>query len=82
MPGKHDKEHEGKPHFSGVPTKGQAGCQGIFKMTLYTTLQSVESHPYSAILMQQFGEAGDSLRSSSAPPGRAQVRKIAAAQVR
>lgn len=57
-------------------------------MTLYTTLQSVESHPYSAIPAQQFGEAGGSLHSSSAPPAsssppsKALVRNSAAEQVR
>lgn len=57
-------------------------------MTLYTTLQSIESHPYSAIPTQQFGEAGGSLHSSSASPAsssspsKAVVRNSAAEQVR
>lgn len=83
----HWQIQQGKACFPGVPTTDQASYQRIFKMTPYTTLQSVESHPYTAIPIQQFGEAGGSPHSSappasSSPPSKALVRKIAAEQVR
>lgn len=59
---------QGKLSFPGVPTTGQASYQRIFKATLYSTLQWVESHPYSAIPTQQFGEAGWRRHPSPAPP--------------